>query len=800
MVSYLSLFRRYQKPLLAGLGVFAMLGFVVFPILQDFLMTRQQVGEPVRKVVARFDGGELSYAAIENYRLQHARSVQFLDMMAREVIKRGGVPRVPGFRANPQNNQIFSLGIPAVLSEQGVISSKLGAIEAGKLGLTVNREFVDEWLKAFNDSRLTGAEIDAMFREATGGELQKTQFYNVMTTELAAGLVGRIGYGGMATGRGDILSPPGQLWDDFRKVAETARVTAFPVLVADFIDKVPNDFPDNEIRALYEEGRERFPDPDSPEPGFRRRYSADVEFVRVAMQPFVDQAKNALTEEAVRAEYDRQVAEGLWRTAIETPPSTPETPATTEASEPTADGSQATTDSGNAPEVPATATELEPQTPPSDDAAESAESEPAAGPVNAEPSQSPPAEERPVEGPPADPKPEVQAASSGLGDGVQLVTFQEEQPRAESPADAAASDPQLNAGEGGAPDAAATDTAPVEDPRELDTETGTQTAPPAMPGLTPSTRVQSFEEVKDQVREQMALQPARDAMKQVIDRVRKEMRGFAQKQARYQALKRETGEAESPEPLDLAGVARAVGAEHGRTGNVDAVSVDSQPISRAASFTDMGFMRFSQMVFNPDIGEFQIQEAQDFADGATYVFWKTASKADYTPELSEVRDEVVAFLRLRAARELARKEAESLAKQANEQPDRPIAELIPENRIALLQSEVGPFSWYTLVSQLNGQPVISEVPQLDRVGDEFMRAVFGDQRDQWLVAGNAPLNTYYVLRGSDFQPSIEELQKQFRETGRRLAGTAVGQDRVSALYRAWQRSITDRMKLELEPL
>jgi hypothetical protein len=182
------------------------------------------------------------------------------------------------------------------------------------------------------------------------------------------------------------------------------------------------------------------------------------------------------------------------------------------------------------------------------------------------------------------------------------------------------------------------------------------------------------------------------------------------------------------------------------------------------------------------------------------VFWKTASKADYTPELSEVRDEVVAFLRLRAARELARKEAESLAKQANEQPDRPIAELIPENRIALLQSEVGPFSWYTLVSQLNGQPVISEVPQLDRVGDEFMRAVFGDQRDQWLVAGNAPLNTYYVLRGSDFQPSIEELQKQFRETGRRLAGTAVGQDRVSALYRAWQRSITDRMKLELEPL
>jgi hypothetical protein len=577
------------------------------------------------------------------------------------------------------------------------------------------------------------------------------------------------------------------------------------VLVADYVDKAPATFTEAEIRELFNKGRDRFADPDSPDPGFRRRYSADVEFVRVELQPFIDQAKAALTDEQVRAEYDRQVADGLWRTP-NTPPTTPPAPAG-DATAPNAGDAANPSDAADAPVDESTV-----------------ENEPAA-PVDPEPAATDQPSEATAPQDPVAPQTEPQSAV-GSPRAVRLVDYQAPtQPPAEDAADTSTGQVaeavetgdvgQTPVDENAAPprvDAAA----PGSDPSEVESANATADSPespasqpptiatgegPVNPSaISPNTRVQTFDEVKDQVREQMALQPARDAMRQVIDKIRKEMRGFAQKHARYLAQKREQADVEAPARLNLQQIAESYGVKFGQTGMVDALSVGSLPISRSASFTDAGFMRFNQMVFNQDVNDFQIQESQDFTDGATYVFWRTESRDDYTPKLEDVREEVISFLRLKAARELARKEAEALAKRANEQPDRPLAELVPENRANLVLTEVGPFSWFTLVSQLNGQPVISEVPELDRVGDEFMRAVFGDNRDRWQVAGNAPLNTYYVLRGSDFQPGLEELQKQFRETGRRLAGTTVGQDRVSAMYRAWQRSITDRIGLELEPL
>ena len=70
-----------------------------------------------------------------------------------------------------------------------------------------------------------------------------------------------------------------------------------------------------------------------------------------------------------------------------------------------------------------------------------------------------------------------------------------------------------------------------------------------------------------------------------------------------------------------------------------------------------------------------------------YLAWKVEEKAAYTPELDEVRDEVIMAIRVQEARELATKAAEQIAKQAEGKENVELKDLVPETKWKLSRKD-----------------------------------------------------------------------------------------------------------------
>ncbi len=127
--------------------------------------------------------------------------------------------------------------------------------------------------------------------------------------------------------------------------------------------KTPENVPENEIAATFGKYKDRLAFSDSPEPGFRRRFASDLEVVTASFDDFFEKAKAEVTEEQLKAEYEKRVAEGRFDVKETTPPaSTP--PAET----PPADKPAETTPPAEKPaDMPA---EKPAETPPADKPAE----------------------------------------------------------------------------------------------------------------------------------------------------------------------------------------------------------------------------------------------------------------------------------------------------------------------------------------------------------------------------------------------------------------------------------------------
>ena len=103
---------------------------------------------------------------------------------------------------------------------------------------------------------------------------------------------------------------PGDLWSDFLKLNQTAKVEAYPVLVNDFTKEVTGEPSEAEILAIYEQGKNQVASPVYPEPGFMREYKANFEYVEGNFSERVEAEKSKITEEQIKTEYDRLVSLG----------------------------------------------------------------------------------------------------------------------------------------------------------------------------------------------------------------------------------------------------------------------------------------------------------------------------------------------------------------------------------------------------------------------------------------------------------------------------------------------------------
>ncbi|MFG0254768.1 MAG: hypothetical protein ACF787_06680 [Rhodopirellula sp. JB053] len=789
------------------LTLLALFSFVVLPALDTYM--RRGGGMNSDPVAATFDGVELTRARVARTTQNHAAVVRFLSELAGETINRGGVPQTPGFQYDEQSGQIQSLGIDSNPGEEATVNTLRFYNEAQKAGFELDDAAIGNWLTRFTDGTVSDGEMIAMLLRSSGNQLGQQHLYEQLRMHLLADLYQRSSLVGLTNGQIPVVTPLG-LWENFLKLNRNATVNAYGVLVSEYLDQTDDNPSESDIEEVYEEGKERlsYPGSQSPLPAFAQPDSAVIEWVAADLQSFIDAEKAKLSEEEIRAEYERRIAGGDFQLPVESEEEAgEEAPTESDVEEATEPATENSEESGA-------------------DASEESVEESDAG----------------DEGESETPAVEESSSNSSLDNSVRLVMFQDESAGAEEePATAEESAKEDIPAEETAEETAAEEDSTEETPAEEESaeeesaqdseemadesETAAEESEEA-DGLEmaddaeettslelddePETRPQSFEEVRDEIATDMVVESARNALDRAITEANKRMRLYFSQRAVHESnvsvgVQKEE---DAPKPLDLKEMAKELGMEYGSTDGdlVNRVSVED--VGPGASYgLGTGFNRrgppFSAMMFGapmqdgtvlPPQPEFSPLRSVDLEQGVSYISWKTEDVPSSVPELDDVRDEVVLYIRTREARELAKKAAEELAATAGE-GDKSLSEIIPEGKEENLIENVGPFSWLEQLGFM--QTVIAEVPQLDAVGDEFMQAVFTTELGEYGVASNDPQSVYYVVTPTEFQPEVEELQEQFRQPQQRFMAQLLGNQDARNIVRGFYESVDERTGFEM---
>jgi hypothetical protein len=241
----------------------------------------------------------------------------------------------------------------------------------------------------------------------------------------------------------------------------------------------------------------------------------------------------------------------------------------------------------------------------------------------------------------------------------------------------------------------------------------------------------------------------------------------------------------APTEPDLKALGKKLGLSYEVIGPYTELTIADEPIANSFEVGTQFGQRgpsFSVMMYGFNNGQTVLPRQEPFSPvrtaddpaGKIYVTWKTSETEAYTPTLDEVRGEVVLALRMKEARKLAQAAAEQLAKQASEASDKPLVDLVPEDKKENFQEGLGPFSWMDSFGFQGA--TIGNVPELDSVGPAFMEAVFNSPVAQYSAASNQPGRVVYVVTPTKFEPSLDELRRQFKEPTNRMMAMMVGND------------------------
>ncbi len=778
MASPFSVFRKNQTYWMAALVVIAIISFIVAPALEQVISGSSAALRANRSRLVSWNGGTIDEQHARRLQQIHGLSQTFLRRLVSEVLMRGGIPRVPGFEM--QNQQSFTLGLNEYNDQLSVIQTKLFAERAKLAGITVSRETVDFYIRQLTDRKIDDETYKKLFRETTQGNLSHFELVVYLQDELAARLYRDMLEGGLSLQQ-RLLTTPGQSWQYFQKFNRRAKIEAYPVLVSEFVEEAKTKYKptEQELRTLYESGKDRVPLSTSPLPGFSRRHSANIEFVSTNLDDHLKAAVAALSEEEILREYEKRVAAGRYRVPVtsEAPTGSPvESPQTGEAPSPlSSDSLSAGSDDSTGESFPAdqNTTGDDSEKAPSEGSTSEAGDSSGDG-SKAESTEdgdgqafrmnslklrfvstqdlaadsqdlgaAPTAPQAPAapQDNSADSQPPV-AEQSSASENVDTVLELGQPPEQDSLTEILSVDSPIPAG-----------TTP---PAGTSLDIGS--APPSGPAT--EMRVQTLEEVREELTRDMVFDSTRQKLQASLAAIVEKMQNYSDENQIYRrSIEAKDLSATKPELIDLQALADEHGLQFARTGMVDSESVMALPIGRSRI---QNVATFPQVVFSSSLPLYSPGNSQlfDISGSWTFVFWKIEERPQYSPSFEEVRSEVEAVWYQQKAREFAREKAESIQKLVQSVEDSPWTAALSDAERALVATP-NPFSWMTSSQFSRGVPSITFVDRLDTVGDDFMRRVFESSDGSVLVAPNEPQTIFYVVRVVETLPKTEDLLRLF---------------------------------------
>lgn len=791
VASPFTVFRKNQKIMLAVVAILAMVAFVFLDPLMKYMgrSARQENPVVVKTTYGVLTQSEL-YSMVESRKLVEFFLKRLTAAAVNEQVKAGRLDPRDQFQSEGDlygfwHQRLTERSKPG--PEESAIETLVLSRRAGQAGMVVSDRAINDLLDQITSKSLSSRQISELVGGLqTGHKVSIGRIFDSIRVEMLASKFAEL----FAQSLRDI--PPAQRFEYYLRLNRRAKAEVMPLAVADFTAQVADPSAD-ELQKFYDEYKERFPDPTSPEPGFKQPKRAAFQYLKADYAKFQEEFKPQVTEDEIREYYEKNKAQ--FR-VVE-----PEDKDQAKDAESDAKG-EAKPEQPAAPEGDK----------PADPSAKPGADQPPAEKPSADKATEP---EKPAEPPqPGDPKPgpspqsqrearpsairlvstaqAVEADKDAAGDKPAADSSDKDKGAADKPpgADPVAGDKPAADASGSDKDAADKDAA---DKDAADKAAADKEAAP---------KFEPLEKVHDMIRDNLASQKAQVRIGEIFEELTTAMRRYSDELERYEARKDTDRNATAPEPLPMAELAKAKGLEAKELPLVTATE---------AAREDLGGL--SKVVPHPSIPNNSIRQPfAEFAfsdslplyrpvadtdnEGNVYLFWKTKEEAAYVPSLEQIKDQVAKAWKMIDARKLARKRAEEYATQARA-ADKPLKDVFAAQS-SLKVAETGAFSWLSVGNvPFNpfAQPHLSAIDGVEDPGEAIMETVFSLPAGGVGVAMNHPQNTVYVIRLVEYERPLDELRQDFAtELPMRYMSVATADQRK--LYMTWLDDMNKEASVE----
>ncbi len=756
MASPFKVFRKHQKLMLAVLGILVMLSFSIGGVVSQLVGT-QKNQNPV--IVRTTKYGKLDARDLTYMRQERLRTLTVLQNMVSRA-----------FQIDQQISRRLVENRFGGSSEEDLVNTWLEAKRAEEMGMVISDKSINDFIQDLTKGRLTASEISGIIRQE---QLTENQFFDIMREELQASRIMEL-FNLSLQG-----FTPAERWNYFCELRKQASVELIPVEVDRFLGQV-KDPSEAEVKELFEKYKDKLPDPNSPEPGFRIPQKIDVQYFKADIAKFSD--PSTISEEEIQKTYEKNKA---YFEQFEKAPAALPTPegkgaGEKEKKETTPTGGETKTGVKEEPKQ-SPAEKGKPVEQPAEKLKTS--EQPQSKPVE-QPAEKPKAGAGPLGGQEKSPKEDLNKSSAADRSPFKLTAMAEqaeksgtkktaaeqsaaeksasqkpaakkaaaEKPAAEkSPAEELKGEKQAQAGNAAGAQAGQTEkeaAKATESPQASAVETGAEKAEKPKAVLS--------EKMKEKVRAVVAA----EKINAIFLKVQQIMEENGKKWRRYEAEKIHEKKGTPPARLDFEELAKKYDLTAGQTGMVSSWEV--QKLDIGTSLVE-GVSPFVISAFK-SMATFKSDVSID-TQGNEYLFWKINETPEADPSLEDkaVKAQVVHAWKLNQARQLARKEAEGLAEAARQTGATLKGAFAEQSSIQVLTPPQ--FTMYTEGNVPRGSSRtsirLSEVEGVPNPGMDFMCAVFNLDINQIDVALNAPQTVAYVIRMISYNPPQNALWQIF---------------------------------------
>lgn len=754
MASPFRFFRRYAGWTMAVLCALLMFAFVVAdPLTQLLGAGGRGPSANAKEMAVSWNGGQLTereLGELVRHRQVLAAFQQQVAIMGYQSAAAAGAGDLP-----PRVQPLALASTPEQGVERDVVRSKILADAARDAGMVVGDETIRDYLQGLGRDRVTNQMMRTLLGQLQTGVNRRATIEYIFDL-LRDAMLARNFINSHQYALETVL--PQERWQDWLRENDRVVVEAAAVRTEDFIDKV-EDPTDAELTAFFDEHKDRVQGPErvgmvelpSPTPGFATPQKVQLQYLKTDLDATTQSLLESVTDEEIETYYnenkerfikaDTDFMSGSTLFGDDEPESTPDDVA----DDNEADGNEADNEATSSPEPTTEDSTTESNT-------ESTEA----------------VEE------PETPSEDEQSRSSQRPSPFRLVALQEETE------DAASSDSDSNDSEPTETEDAKQESAEQSDPLseflaggDDSDDAGSSTATEES-GEEAEEKVeyQPLDEVRDQIRRLLAEEKASSQLKQLTDRLDGQLNAVYTK---YFSDRLDASAAEEPTPeppaelKNLEQLAEKEQLTYEKTGELSLLDLRDTPLGKTVVADETASQQIPlwyQVLREGEVEDFEPFVTYD-SSGNRYVVMRIKNTPRETPELDEVRDQVVRAWKMQKAADLALAEAEKLAKEAEEKGV-PLAEFFSGNE-EIEVVETDPFSWLTfgMVSPTTRTVEfrLGDAEPLEAAGPVFMEKVFNLKPRELGAVLNHDQTVAYIVRIVQHLSSKAELRQDFLAEG-----------------------------------